>query len=69
MTKIVIQDKTTLFLLLFVAFFLGAAITAVFSDYEAEAKKPKLPVPTLLQIPFEVEEFQTSIDAVISNQT
>ena len=69
MTKIVIQDKTTLFLLLFVAFFLGAAITAVFTDYEAEAKKPKLPVSTLLQSPFVAEEFQTSIDAVISNQT
>ena len=32
------QDKTMLFLVLVVAFFVGGAITGVFSDYEAEAK-------------------------------
>jgi len=55
MKKLVIQDKTMVILLLFVAFFVGAAITAVFVDYEAEAKKPKLPVPTFLQNQFAVD--------------
>ncbi len=32
------QDKTMLFLVLVVAFFVGGAITQVFSDFEAEAK-------------------------------
>ena len=32
------QDKTMLFLVLVVAFFVGGAITGVLSDYEAEAK-------------------------------
>ena len=32
------QDKTMLFLVLVIAFFVGGAITGVFSDYEAEAK-------------------------------
>jgi len=39
MTKTVIEDKTMLFLVLFAAFFVGSAITAVFSDYEVKATK------------------------------
>ena len=39
MVKTIIQDKQMLFLVLFAAFFVGTAITGVFSDYEAEAKK------------------------------
>ena len=38
MVKTIMQDKTMLFLVLVVAFFVGGAITGVFSDYEAEAK-------------------------------
>lgn len=38
MIKTIIQDKAMLFLVLVVAFFVGGAITGVFSDYEAEAK-------------------------------
>jgi len=38
MVKTIIQDKHMLFLVLVVAFFVGGAITGVFSDYEAEAK-------------------------------
>jgi len=67
MTKIVIQDKTMLFLLLFVAFFVGAAITAVFSDYEAEAKKPKIPSTALLQIPFEAAELCSSTISICAD--
>ena len=38
MAKTIFQDKTMLFLVLVVAFFVGGAITGVFSDYEVEAK-------------------------------
>jgi len=38
MVKTIMQDKMMLFLVLVVAFFVGGAITGVFSDYEAEAK-------------------------------
>ncbi len=38
MVKTIIQDKQMLFLVLVVAFFVGGAITGVFSDFEAEAK-------------------------------
>ena len=39
MTKTIIHDKQILFLALVVAFFVGASITGVFFDYDAEAKK------------------------------
>jgi len=38
MVKTIMQDKTMLFLALALAFFVGGAITEVFSDFEAEAK-------------------------------
>ena len=38
MVKTIMQDKTMLSLALVVAFFVGGAITEVFSDFEAEAK-------------------------------
>ncbi len=38
MVKTIMQDKTMLFLVLVMAFFVGGAITEVFSDFEAEAK-------------------------------
>ena len=41
MTKTIIHDKQILFLALVVAFFVGASITGVFFDYDAEAKKDK----------------------------
>ena len=39
MIKTIIHDKQILFLALVVAFFVGASITGVFFDYDAEAKK------------------------------
>ncbi len=38
MVKTIMQDKTMLFLVIVVEFFVGVAITEVVSYYEAEAK-------------------------------
>ncbi len=45
MTKTIIHDKQMLFLVLVVAFFVGASITGVFFDFDAEAKKTQFTTP------------------------
>ena len=44
MIKTIIHDKQILFLALVVAFFVGASITGVFFDFDAEAKKTSDPI-------------------------
>ena len=51
MTKTIIHDKQILFLVLVVAFFVGASITDVFFDYDAEAKKTPEPIEVGDEIP------------------
>jgi hypothetical protein len=50
-TKTIIHDKQILFLVLVVAFFVGASITDVFFDYDAEAKKTPEPIEVGDEIP------------------
>ena len=45
MTKTIIHDKQMLFLALVVAFFVGASITGIFFDFDAEAKKTQFTTP------------------------
>ncbi len=44
MTKTIIHDKQMLILVLVVAFYVGASITGVFFDFDAEAKKTQGPI-------------------------
>jgi len=44
-TNTIFHDKSMLFLVLIVAFFVGASITDVFFDYDAEAKKTQFTTP------------------------
>jgi len=70
-TKTIIHDKQMLFLALVVAFFVGASITGVFFDFDAEAK-PKEDLPPvfepineiLIEILQEVRESNDDLDAV-----